>query len=171
MPRTRANTDAAHRLANANTQAVYRQRHLHEPDTVDAGRINLLVSLVARGQLSRLAIHYGATQRHVLECLLLDAERLVVKSLIGPAQNAYYEGKAPGPPAQPESTAEVTTVPEADGPHNTETALHRNGPAHATAVVQPAPAPEPVHPQCTHLSREDLDAMRAKLASWREQSQ
>ena len=52
MTRNRACTDAARRQANAERQAAYRQRHLHEPDSVDAGRINLLVSLSARGQLS-----------------------------------------------------------------------------------------------------------------------
>src|SRR3712207_2935692 len=48
--------------SNAERQAEYRRRHLHDPEG-KLERINVLVSLQAKRQLERLASYYGATKR------------------------------------------------------------------------------------------------------------
>ena len=79
--------------SNAQRQAEYRQRHLFDPETVDGARLNLVVSLSAKAQLRRLAIHSGVTQRAMLSRLLAAAENDVVSLLRGDNQTAYYDGK------------------------------------------------------------------------------
>ena len=64
----------AQRAADAARQARYRERHLNSPETVDAARINQVVTLQAKAKLERLARHYGLSQRGLLEKLLADAE-------------------------------------------------------------------------------------------------
>ena len=76
--------------SNAERQAEYRRRHLHDPEG-GLERINALVSLQAKRQLERLASYYGVTKREVLERALAEAERAAVDALTADQQGAYYD--------------------------------------------------------------------------------
>jgi hypothetical protein len=75
--------------SNAARQAAYRQRHLHDVDG-QGERINIVVTVQAKGQLERLARHYGVTQREILIRVLAEAERSVVDRLNRPQESVYY---------------------------------------------------------------------------------
>jgi hypothetical protein len=75
--------------SNASRQAAYRKRHLQAVDGQGA-RLNMVVTISARAQLTRLAAHYGVTQRDCLARLLADAERKAVKGLGAAAERDYY---------------------------------------------------------------------------------
>ena len=87
----RARQEAAQK--NAARQAAYRERHLHDPDSVDSERINLIVPLKVKRQLERLASHYGVTQGEMLGRALAKAESKVLDGLTGAQQNDYYDRK------------------------------------------------------------------------------
>jgi len=75
--------------SNAERQAEYRRRHLHDPEgTLE--RINALVSLQAKRQLERLAAYYGVTKREVLERVLAEAEHAALDALPAGDPGAYY---------------------------------------------------------------------------------
>lgn len=61
-------------LTNAQRQAAYRARHLHDIDG-QGERINAVVSINAKCALERLASYYGITHRAVLERALAQADR------------------------------------------------------------------------------------------------
>jgi hypothetical protein len=85
--------------SNAERQAAYRRRHIHNPngdDDVRLARLNLLVSIPAKAQLERLAACYGVTQTSLLQRLLADAEDRAVEALPREALGDYYE-KRPTP--------------------------------------------------------------------------
>ena len=98
--------------ANAERQAAYRARHLHSPETVDAERLNTVVSISAKQALVRLARHYGVTQRAMLERLLADAENAVVDRLKGKAQSAYYDGPSVEDQSEPAVEPQPAVLPE-----------------------------------------------------------
>lgn len=67
-------------MTNAERQQAYRQRHLK--DVAGAGeRLNGIVSAASKAQLTRLARHYGLSQRATLEKVIQSAERAVVARL------------------------------------------------------------------------------------------
>jgi hypothetical protein len=74
---------------NAARQAAYRKRHLKDVDG-QGERINMVESVQAKAKLTRLAIHYGVTQREMLARVLADAESMVVRGLGRVAEKAYY---------------------------------------------------------------------------------
>jgi hypothetical protein len=85
--------------SNAERQAAYRRRHLHDLAVEDVemlARLNLLISVLAKGRLERLAACYGVTQRSLLEHALDEAENIAVTTLPGRALNDYYD-KRPTP--------------------------------------------------------------------------
>ncbi len=76
--------------SNAARQAAYRQRHLHDVDG-QGERINMVVTVQAKAQLERLAMHYGLTQREVLARVLAEAERNVVDGLNRGDERTYFK--------------------------------------------------------------------------------
>ena len=76
---------------NAERQAAYRQRHLHDVDG-SCERINVVVSLEAKFALARLASCYCITQRHVLERVLMRVQRDTLAQIPG-QESAYYDQK------------------------------------------------------------------------------
>ncbi len=76
--------------SNAERQAEYRRRHLHDPEG-KLERINVLVSLQAKRQLERLASYYGVTKREALERALAEAERAALDALCADQHGAYYD--------------------------------------------------------------------------------
>lgn len=84
-----AKTSAA--KSNAERQAAYRQRHLHNVDGGGA-LLNVVVSVHTKAQLERLATHYGVTQRALIERLAGEGESAVTGGLRGRALKAYYDG-------------------------------------------------------------------------------
>jgi hypothetical protein len=84
---------------NAERQAAYRRRHLHDLAVEGVEmleRLNLLVSISAKARLERLAACYGVTQRSLLEHVLDEAENIAVAALPGRTLSDYYE-KRPTP--------------------------------------------------------------------------
>jgi hypothetical protein len=76
--------------SNAARQAAYRKRHLQDVNGQGA-RVNMIVPVSTRAQLTRLASHYGTTQRDCLARLLAEEERKVVDRLgSSAAQKAYF---------------------------------------------------------------------------------
>ncbi len=75
--------------SNAERQAAYRQRHLHDVDG-QGERINMVVTVQAKAQLERLARYYGVTQREVLARVLAEAERKVVDEFSRADEKVYY---------------------------------------------------------------------------------
>lgn len=51
----------------------------------------MVVSVQAKAQLERLAMHYGVTQRELLARVLADAERNVVDGLGRGDERTYYK--------------------------------------------------------------------------------
>ena len=80
---------------NAARQAAYRARHLHDPDTVDSERLNMVVPLKVKRQLERLSVRYGVTQVEMLAKVLAEAEWKALDGLSGAQQNDYYDRKTP----------------------------------------------------------------------------
>ncbi len=76
--------------SNAERQAEYRRKHLHDLEG-KLERINALVSLQAKRQLERLASYYGVTKREVLERALAEAERAALDELSADKHGAYYD--------------------------------------------------------------------------------
>ncbi len=76
--------------SNAERQAEYRRKHLHDPEG-KLERITALVSLQAKRQLERLASYYGVTKRGALERALAQAERAAVDALPADQHGAYYD--------------------------------------------------------------------------------
>jgi hypothetical protein len=91
MPRRQRKVGSERRspMTNAQRQAAYRKRHLQDVDG-QGDRINMVVSVQAMAQLTRLATHYGVTQRELVARVLAEAESKVVDGLSRAAQKAYY---------------------------------------------------------------------------------
>lgn len=79
-------------LTNAQRQAAYRARHLHDIDGQGV-RLNAVVSIAAKRALERLASYYGIDQRATLERVLAQAERGVLAQLAGRSRGDldYYD--------------------------------------------------------------------------------
>lgn len=78
-------------MTNAQRQAAYRQKHLHDPDSVDSERLSMLVSVHASAQLTRLARHFAVTKRAMIEKLLSQADSTVADALPSKKQTLYYD--------------------------------------------------------------------------------
>lgn len=76
--------------SNAERQAAYRQRHLHDVDG-QGERINMVVTVRAKAQLERLARYYGVTQRDLLARVLSETEQKVIEGLSRADEKAYYQ--------------------------------------------------------------------------------
>ena len=78
--------------SNAQRQAAYRSRHLHDIDGMGE-RLNTVISVHAKCALERLASCYGVTQRAILERLIREAERSVIDRLAQQphASTDYYD--------------------------------------------------------------------------------
>lgn len=78
--------------SNAQRQAEYRARHLHDVDGTGE-RLNIILDQAAKLALERLAICYGVTQRAVIEHLLLDAQNVVINYAVTlpNGQADYYD--------------------------------------------------------------------------------
>jgi hypothetical protein len=77
-------------LTTAEKQQRYRERHLG----VNGGkqRIQFFVSVQAKAQLERLALHYGYTITKVIEKLTADAERALLNRLPPQKHTVYLDG-------------------------------------------------------------------------------
>jgi hypothetical protein len=79
---------------NAERQAAYRRRHLHDLAVEEVemlARLSLMISISAKARLERLAACYGVTQRNFLEHTLDEAEDMAVAALPGRALSDYYD--------------------------------------------------------------------------------
>ena len=83
--------------SNAERQAAYRRRHLHNAgadlDEMRA-RLSIMVAAPAKWQLERLSLHHGVSQRQMLERVLDEAERRLLEDMPRRAQEAYYDRRA-----------------------------------------------------------------------------
>ncbi len=84
-------------MSNAQRQAAYRQRQLHDIDG-RGERLNIVLDTTAKRTLERLASCYGVTQRVVLQRLLASAEQSVLNQLLARpnSQGKYYDKQLPG---------------------------------------------------------------------------
>jgi hypothetical protein len=74
-------------MSNAEKQRRYRERHLG-PDG-DLERVTLYLSIAARDQLDRLAVHYCLSLTLLVEELAARADRAVEAKLSGAALTQY----------------------------------------------------------------------------------
>ena len=83
-------------MSNAQRQAAYRQRQLHDIDG-RGERLNIVLDTTAKRSLERLASCYGVTQRAVLQSLLASAEQVALNRLLGVSngQGQYYDRQLP----------------------------------------------------------------------------
>ena len=85
-------------MSNAQRQAAYRQRHLHNEDA-RAERLNLVIDVHAKCALQRLAACYGVTQRALLLSLLDHAESVAIDRIyamgLPNGQSQYYDKRLP----------------------------------------------------------------------------
>jgi hypothetical protein len=79
-------------LTNAQRQAAYRQRHLKSEDGTGE-RLNVVIDAQAKKALERLSIHYGVTNKLMLERMVLNVQTQILAKLDGDQQNDYYDGK------------------------------------------------------------------------------
>jgi hypothetical protein len=77
-------------LTTAEKQQRYRERHLG----INGGkqRIQFFVSVHAKAQLDRLALHNGYTVTNVIEKLAADAERALLNRLPPQKRTVYLDG-------------------------------------------------------------------------------
>lgn len=78
-------------MTNAERQAAYRKRHLLDVDG-QGERLNMVVPITTKAQLTRLTRHFGVTQRELMARVLAEAESKVVDGLGRAAEKAYYDG-------------------------------------------------------------------------------
>ena len=78
--------------SNAQRQAEYRDRHLHDTEATDE-RLNVVIDPHAKRALERLASCYGVTKRGMLERIIQDAERRTLDAAASfpNGQNNYYD--------------------------------------------------------------------------------
>jgi len=78
--------------SNAQRQREYRQRHLNNlsEETVLLERLNMMVDCHAKAQLKRLACCYGVTQRMMLEQVISEAARALMRTLSHQQQEGFY---------------------------------------------------------------------------------
>ena len=83
-------------MSNAQRQAAYRQRQLHDIDG-RGERLNIVLDTTAKRTLERLASCYGVTQRAMLHSLLANAEQAALNRLLAlpNGQDQYYDRKLP----------------------------------------------------------------------------
>ena len=83
-------------MSNAQRQAAYRQRQLHDIDG-RGERLNIVFDTTAKRTLERLASCYGVTQRAMLQNLLASAEQAALNRLLGlpNGQGQYYDQQLP----------------------------------------------------------------------------
>ena len=79
---------------NAERQAAYRARHLHDEDGTGE-RLNVIINMHAKRALERLASCYGVTQLAMLERIIETAERQALKksARFPRGQDKYYDQK------------------------------------------------------------------------------
>jgi hypothetical protein len=82
-----ASSSARQKAENRRRQAEFRQRHLKD-DGASRERLNMLISFQAKRRLERLAFYSGVTQRAMLERLLAEADRALIKTLPGASWGA-----------------------------------------------------------------------------------
>ena len=78
-------------MTNAQRQTAYRKRHLQDVDG-QGERLNMVVPIQTNAQLTRLARHFGITQRELRARVLAETESKVVDGLSRSAEKAYYDG-------------------------------------------------------------------------------
>ena len=78
----------------AERQAAYRDRHLHEVESLDSARLNMIVPVATKRGLERLARRYAVTQRDMLGKLVSDAERVVTDGMSTAHLRRYYSDTA-----------------------------------------------------------------------------
>ncbi len=83
-------------MSNAQRQAAYRQRQLHDIDG-QGERLNIVLDTTAKRTLERLASCYGVTQRAMLQSLLASAEQAALNRLLAlpNGQGQYYDQQLP----------------------------------------------------------------------------
>lgn len=64
--------------------------HLLDPSSLDAARLNMVVSMGAKRALEWLSARYGVTQRVFVERLIADAEEEAMASMSRAEQKTYY---------------------------------------------------------------------------------
>ena len=74
---------------NAERQAAYRRRKMHSDEGLF--RIDIQCGTHMKMTLERLASYYGVSQKAVLNTLLLDAEKRLVKGLTDAEADEYYD--------------------------------------------------------------------------------
>ena len=85
-------------MSNAQRQAAYRQRQLHDIDG-RGERLSIVLDTTAKRTLERLASCYGVTQRVMLQNLLARAEQVALNRLLAlpNGQGQYYDRQLPVP--------------------------------------------------------------------------
>ena len=81
---------ASKRASGTQRQAEYRRRHLVDPSSLDAARLNMIVTIGAKRALERLSERYGVTQRVFIERLIAEAEQEATASMSRTEQKKYY---------------------------------------------------------------------------------
>jgi len=78
-------------LTNAQIQAAYRARHCKDLDTASASRMDMVIDSTSLTALRRMAAHQGITQRAMLQKLINEAQTVLLHTLDGGEQDAYYD--------------------------------------------------------------------------------
>ena len=78
-------------MTQAEKQRRYRQRHLGLDGEKD--RLQCMVSVQAKAQLTRLAQYHGYSVTELIETLAADAERALVDTLPQSDIGAYLDGR------------------------------------------------------------------------------
>jgi len=86
-------------MSNAQRQAAYRVRHLHD-EAAQSERLNVVLDASAKRMLERLAACYGVTQRALLQGLLANAQHEALDRIYALAElprgaDQYYDKQLP----------------------------------------------------------------------------
>ena len=87
MPRP--TVPAATRTNGSLRQAAYRRRHLLDPGSLDAARLNMVVAIGSKLAIERLAKSYGVTQRVLVERQIAAAKQEATATMPRAEQKTY----------------------------------------------------------------------------------
>lgn len=86
-------------MSNAQRQAAYRARHLHD-EAAGGERLNVVLDASAKRTLERLAACYGVTQRALLQGRLANAQyealdQIYARPELSRGAHQYYDKQLP----------------------------------------------------------------------------
>jgi len=93
--------------STADRQRQYRQRHLKDAEG-NKSRLQAIVAYRTMTSLRRMALHTGESITHIIDRIVLDAEKNITDKLSSSAYDAYHDAGGIKPAPAPKHRYSVT---------------------------------------------------------------